>query len=319
MSEEPARIEHFPDELFFSLFSFTHPKDLLRGWLNLNSRLNAILRSIPISIEIKNNEDLDNNLLDLQHFASQVISLKDTRLIPRTQVDVRSLTNIQYLYLMHCSNKQLEDIHPSNQPHLTRFYSLSSSLSVYERILFGEDRFSNLISFGAPKGATIQLLNLTNSINRTLRYFHLYSASNETICQFLHYLPNLISLHINYFYASHSTSTRLSTKSCIERLTIKHILSSISDFNELLLSDQFPSLTQLSVVLDACEFDQLAHVLTKLLYLKHIDVKIKTYPKNLDLDRIRRQSPWFQTLDYSYQKGEQKNLPVLLIKKSLDY
>lgn len=317
MSEKLSRIEHFPDELFFSLFSFIHPKDLLCGWLNLNSRFDAILRSIPISIEIRTNEDLNNNLLYLQHFASQVISLQDTRLIPQTPVDVRSLTNIQYLCLMHCSNEQLKDIHPSNQPHLTRFYSLSSSLSVYERILFEEDCFSNLISFGAPKGATIQLLNRTNPINRALRYLHLYSTSNETICQFLQYLPNLISLRINYFYASHSTSTRPSTKSCIERLTIKHILSSQSDFNELLLSNQFPRLTQLSVVLNACEFDQLAHVLTKFLYLKHINVKIKTYPKNLDLDRIRCQSIWFRTLDYSYLKDEQNDRPVLLIKKTL--
>jgi hypothetical protein len=48
-------------------------------------------------------------------------------------------------------------------------------------------------------------------------------------------------------------------------LTIKHILSSQSNFDELLLSDQFPNLTQLRVVLDACNFGQLAWVLTKLL------------------------------------------------------
>ena len=239
--------------------------------------------------------------------------------MPQTRIDVRSLTNIQCLYLMHCSKDQLEEIHPSNQRHLTRFYSLSSSWSVYERILFGEERFSNLISVGYPKGAAIQLLNLTNPINRTLRYLHLYSASNQTICHFLQYLPNLISLHINYLYASDSSSMTSSTKSRIDRLIIKHILSSQPDLNELLLSEQFSNLAQLSVVLDACHFDQLGLVLSKLLYLKRIDVEIKNYSKNLDLDRIRRLSPWFQTLDYSYLRDEQKNLPNLLIKRSLDY
>ena len=320
MSEKLTRIEDIPDELFFSIFSFTHPKDLLQGWFNLNSRLNAILHSIPISIEIQNNQDLNDNLLYLQHFASQIIYLKDTRLMPSSRIDVRSLSHIQYLYLMHCSKDQIEHIHPLNQPYLTRFYSLSSSWSVYERILFGEERFSHLISFGSPKGAAIQLLNQTNPINRTVRYLHLYSASNQTINQFLQYLPNLISLHINYLYANDSSSSMTSsTKSCIDRLTIQHILSSQSDFNDLLLSDQFPNLTQLSVMFNEGDFDQLAHVLTKLLYLKHINVKIKTYPKNLHLDPIRRLSPWFQTLDHGYLNDEQKDLPILLIKKSFNF
>ena len=57
MSPKLTRIEDLPDALFFNLFFFTRPKDLLQGWFNLNSRLNVILRSIPISIEITNNED----------------------------------------------------------------------------------------------------------------------------------------------------------------------------------------------------------------------------------------------------------------------
>jgi hypothetical protein len=319
MSDQPTRIEDLSDELFFDIFSFIHPKDLLQGWYNLNSHINAILRSIPISIEIKNNEDFDNNRLYIEHFCSQIICLKDGRLMPKTAIDVRSLINIQYLYLMHCSKDQLEHIHPNNQPHLTQFFSLSSSWSLYERILFGKEHFSNLLSIGCPKGAGIQLLNITNPINRTLRHLHLYSASNETIYKFLQYIPNMISLNINYLYANNSSlSITSSTKSRVNRLTIKHILSSQSDFDELILSGQFPNLTQLRVVLNACNFDQLAHVLRKLLYLQHLDLKIKAYSKGFGLDRIRRLSSWFQTLDYGYFVDEQRYIPVLLIKKSLN-
>jgi hypothetical protein len=126
MSDKSTRIEDLSNELFFGIFSFIHPKDLLQGWYNLNSHINAILRSIPISIEIKNNEDFDNNRPYIEHFCSQITYLrdgiKDGRLMPKTAIDVRSLTNIQYLYLMHCSKDQLEHIQPTNQPYLTQFF-----------------------------------------------------------------------------------------------------------------------------------------------------------------------------------------------------
>jgi len=307
------QIEHLPNELFLALFSFIRPKDLLQGWYHLNSHINAILRSASISIEINNNDDFDNNLPYLQHFCSQIIYLRDNRLMPRSRLDLRSFTNIRYLYLAYCSKDQWEHLHPRNQPNLTRFFSLSPSSSVYERILFGEERFSNLISVGYPRGATIQLLHLPKSINRTLRHLHLYSASNDIISRLVEHFPHIISLSIEYFYSSNasSLSTTTSNVSC---LTIKHMLSSQMDFDELLSSEQFAHLTKLRVAFNTCNFDQLAQTLTKLPCLRLLHLKIRTYPINVDVDTIRLQSPWFLTLYYGFLLNDKKIDRILIVK-----
>ena len=104
MNDKPMRIEDLPDELFLYIFSFIRPKDLLQGWYNLNYHINSILRSVSISIEIKNNDDFNDSLPFLQHFSSQITYLKDDRFFPNTQINVRPLINIRSLYLIQCSS-----------------------------------------------------------------------------------------------------------------------------------------------------------------------------------------------------------------------
>ena len=65
MSTKIMQIEELPSELFIHIFSFIHPKDLLHGWTKLNTRINSILRSTSISIEINNDEDLKTDLPSL--------------------------------------------------------------------------------------------------------------------------------------------------------------------------------------------------------------------------------------------------------------
>ena len=54
---QTSQIEIFPDELFLELFSYIHPKDLFYSWNGLNRRINAILRSVSISLDFIENTD----------------------------------------------------------------------------------------------------------------------------------------------------------------------------------------------------------------------------------------------------------------------
>jgi hypothetical protein len=321
MTDEPTRLEDLSDELFLYIFSFIRPKDLLEGWCNLNYRINAVLRSVPISIEVKNDDDYNDSLPSLQYFSSQIIYLKDERFLPDTQIDIRPLKNIRSLYLIQYSNDQYKYIHPDNQPRLTRFFSSSVPWSFYERILFGQTRFPHLISIGCPRGASILLLNVPRSVNRTICHLHLHSASNEILYKFVEYLPNIISLTIDYFYPNSSSSTTLMTNSNIRYLTIVHSLSSQSHFDQLLLSLGYSKLIHLRVAFDTCDFEQLANILTKLSSIRRFDLRVDTFPAEVDLTSIRLMSPWFLTLDYKYiiEKSKSKRvLSINIVNKQLD-
>ncbi|CAF4267588.1 unnamed protein product [Rotaria sp. Silwood2] len=316
------QIENLPDELFVYIFWFIRPKDLFQGWYNLNYHINSILRSIPISIEIKKNDDFNDCLPSLQHFYSQIAYLKDERYFPKPEIDVRQLTNIRSLYLNQCSNEQYKHIHPNNQPHLTRFFSLSVPWSFYEQILFGQTRFSHLTSIGFVRGASILLMKLPYSINTTIRHLHLHSATYEIISKFLQYLPYIISLTIDYLYTNSSSSIIPITNSYIRHLTLIHSLSSQSHFEELLVFLGNSNLTEVRVTFDTCEFDKLACILTKLSCMEKFNLKVKTYPSDLDLTIIRLMSPWFLTLNYAYVIEQYELKRILLIKttrKQLDY
>jgi hypothetical protein len=141
MKNNSMIIEDLPDELLLYIFCFLRPKDLLHGWYNLNYHINAIVRSVHIHITIKDNDDFNDSISYFKHFSPQITHLKDERFFPNIQVDLRSLTNIQFLYLTQCSKEQYQQIAPDNQPHLTHCFLLSVLCQFYERILFGQDVF----------------------------------------------------------------------------------------------------------------------------------------------------------------------------------
>jgi hypothetical protein len=315
MKNGRIQIEDLPDELFLYIFSFIRPSDLLGGWYNLNSHINSVLRSVPISIKIVTNDDFNDSLSFVEHFYSQIYYLKDERLFPNIEIDVRRLINIRSLYLNQCSNDQFKDIHRDNHPHLTRFFSSSVPWSFYEQILFGQKRFPYLTSVGYLRGGSILLLlNVKYPINVTIRHLHFHSASNETLAKFLQYFGNIISLTIDYFYGNNSSSSTSFNKCYIRRLTIRNTLSSQSHLAELLKSIGYSNLTHLRVSFDTCDFEQLAQLVRNLSFIKQFDVKVKTYPSDLDLISIRLMSCYFSSLNFEYIIDKHNQKRILSIK-----
>ena len=315
MNDKPFVIEDLPDELFLFIFSFIEAEDLVEGWYNLNNHINSILRSVSISIQIKDNDDYNNSLRFLEHFSSQITYIKDDRFFPNPPIDVRPLINIRSLYLIQCSNDQYNYINPESHPHLTRFFSLSIPWSFYERILFGQRRFSYLRSIGYPRGGSILLLNNSYYINRTIRHLHLHSSSNEILSKFLQYFPFIISLTIDYFFPNNSsTSISSFTNSFVRRLIIVYPLSSQLDFEELLLSFEYSNLTHVHVSFNTCDFEHLARLITKLSCMKQFHLRVNTFPEDLNLISTRLMNRWFTSLNCEHIIEQQKRKRVLIIK-----
>lgn len=321
MNEEATRFEDLCTELILYIFSFIEIKDLYQGWSNLNNRINSILRLVHISIEIKSDDDYNDILPSLQYFSSEIIYFKDERFLPSNEFDIRLLRNIRSLYLFHYSINQYKYIHENNYPRLTNFFSLSMPWSFYEEILFGKIRFTNLKSIGCPRGASILLLNILNPINLTIKYLYLHSTSNEMLYYFLKYLANIISLKIDYFYSNNSSSIISLKNSNILHLTIVNSLSSQFHFHQLILSFQFSNLIYLKISFNTCDFQQLSNIITKLSSMKIFNLKVNTYPQDIDLISIRLINPWFLSLNYQYiidQNQEKKILFINTTNKQID-
>lgn len=303
-------IEELPSELLIHIFSYIHPKDLLRGWTNLNTRINSILHLTLISIEINTNDDFTTNLPSLEYFSSQIVYLKDQRPSPDDEINIGSFRNLRSLYLMNCSNKQSEDINPRNHPDLTRCYCPFVPWSFFERILFDYPRFLHLKSIGCPRGGSIFLLNSKPSPNPTIRHLHVKSASSETMIEFVQYLPRLVSLTIDLLYKDSSTSVRTSNHCSIRYLTIGYAYLSSTVLDQFLSSIEYTKLTELRLTFEMCHFEQLADILRRIPSLKRFQLRVRTIPCDFDLITVRLLIPWFLSLDYEniLDEGEEKRI-----------
>ena len=304
------RIEELPSELLIYIFSFIRPQDLLQGWTKLNTHINSILRSTFISIRINDDEDWKNNFPALQYFSSQIVYLKDERLSPKNEIDLRSFENIRSIYLTDYSSKQCENINPQNHPYLTHCYCSPLSWSFYQRILFAQDRFLHLESIGCPRGGSILLLNSNPSPNPTIRHFRLTSASSEIISRFVRYLPHVISLNIDCLYNDTSTSVTPLNNRMIRHLTIGYTCLSCTDFDRFLSCIGYDNLIEVRLSFHTCHFEQLADILPKMSSLKRFQLRVYKIPSIFDLISNRLLSPWFTSLDYEdiIHNGQQQRI-----------
>lgn len=114
---QTSQIEIFPDELFLELFSYIHPKDLFYSWNGLNRRINAILRSVSISLDFI--ENTDENYEIIKYFSRQIVYIHLR--IPLNLIDFEEFSNLRSLIIdTELTAEQIKSIHPSSLPNLRR-------------------------------------------------------------------------------------------------------------------------------------------------------------------------------------------------------
>ena len=201
-------MEILPDELWFEVFVYTSSNNLYCAWRNLNARINAILRSIPIRIHITNKSNDHIHIENmLATFPLQILHAKDERVgttptLLSQSDDLLSLVNIRSLYLAQCSQEQLRQL--TNLRQLTRLSLPCNCFSAtfLKEFVFGkkEEGFSQLQSIGRILCDDYNIREKCSSLtlNTTIRHIYLVVPSCSSTVNFIDYLPELNLITVDY-------------------------------------------------------------------------------------------------------------------------
>jgi hypothetical protein len=86
------------------------------------------------------------------------------------------------------------------------------------------------------------------------------------------------------------------------------------DQKDLTLMTFAPRVYRLQIDFDGhCDFFKLARILQRCLILEWIQIKVKYYPKDLDLSSIRQLSPFFTALNFG-DVNKETGKPLIVAK-----
>jgi hypothetical protein len=327
-----SHIELLPNELWLRVFAYTPLRDLYYAWQNLNSHIDAILRSayIGIYIENKNDENISYKNM-MMHFSSQIVHIKDERLNTAlssqiSPIDLLSFVNFRSLYLARCSQDQFEQL--LNLHQLTRL-SLPCDYvgqSFFERFVIGknkEERFPQLRSIGRIMCFDVDKQQSSFTVNRKIQHVHLVILSSNSTANFLQYLPELSLITVDYLGNHRVFSSSCFIMAKIRRqnnddfskiFSQKDVSLKHDDQNKSQLRAIAKHISQLEIDFHGhCNFTELAYMLQQCPILEKVRIRIKYYPNNLDLASIRHLNPFFATLTFG-DVHKDTNKPVIITK-----
>jgi hypothetical protein len=310
-------IEILPDELWFEVFVYTSSNDLYFAWRNLNSRINAIIRSIPIRIHItsKSNDHIHIKNM-LRNFPLQILHVKDERVgttssLLSESVDLLSLVNIRSLYLAKCSQEQLKQL--INLGQLTRLSLPCNccSATFLKQFVFDkkEEGLSQLQSIGRILcDDNIREKSSFSTVNTTIRHIYLVVPSCSSTVNFIDYLPELNSITVDYLGNEQNFPTscliwakihRQRSNGLDNRCSTTDSSSQPIDQKSFLFNTFAPCVYSLKIDFNGhCDFVKLARILQRCKVLQWLQITIKYYSERLDLASTRQLSPFFASLTF---------------------
>jgi hypothetical protein len=242
-------------------------------------------------------------------------------------VDLLSLANIRSLSLAHCSQEQFKQL--VNQRQLTRL-SLpcdDSSWDFLERFVLGnegEERFPQLHSIGRIWCGYTNFKGSSSKIfNTMIRHIHLVVPTCRSSVNFIQDLPELSLITVDYLGSEVGFSSSCFISAKIRRQGeggLKNISpkkdppSQSMDEKNMPLVTIAPRVYRLRInFLGQCDFVGLARILQRCSILERVQIRIKYYPKELDLVSIRQLSPFFLGLTFGDVHKATGN-PVIVAK-----
>jgi hypothetical protein len=115
-----SRFELMPDEILLEIFEYIPLIDLFNGFVNLNFRLNFLLRDVRLGVFIHQHEQTNKYLLNaLYYFSKQILYIHVDR-YPLLNLDI--FTNIRSLTIYVPTSIQLLSINADLMPHLSRLW-----------------------------------------------------------------------------------------------------------------------------------------------------------------------------------------------------
>ncbi|CAF4914343.1 unnamed protein product [Rotaria sp. Silwood1] len=307
ISHEISKLELFPDELFLELFSFIHPIDLYRGFINLNSRLNNILNDIRICIHIINDDQCEDYQACLNHFAYQIIYLAIDCHWSRLsyKISLQQFVNLRSLYLPMPTDQQSLEITSNNLPFLT---NLTVNENTFKSILFDSNLFTHLITLCVPRIYS-SISNQIESVQSCLTLHSLYLGSCTIIdvLTILPYLPNLNYLDIvllpnnqtiHQSNVKHDNISHLKVKLRKLDPDLEILLKSMSNLHQLefLWNEAYTGIWYSGI--NSFNFEKFSDILEKnSVSLKRVDIDIHISRCDDDIDYIHHVNlQWFSSL-----------------------
>ncbi|CAF1498993.1 unnamed protein product [Adineta steineri] len=244
-------------------------------------------------------------------------------------VDLLPLVNLRSLYLAQCSEEQFKQL--INMRQLTRLSLPCNSYSstFLGRFVLGkeEERFPHLQSIDRIwcDYTSFEKFSAT-TMNTKIRHIHIVVPSCSSPANFIQRLPELNSITVDYLGSEIEfpsscfilAKLRPQRNDGLSKVSLKKDSSSKPiDQNNLLLITFAPYVYSLEIDFNGhCDFVKLARILQHCSNLERIQIRVKYYPKGLDLDSIRQLNPFFVNFTFGDVHKETGN-PVIMTKWSL--
>ena len=324
-----TNIERLPDELWLEIFSYVSYLDLFRCFIDLNERINAIVRSKRIRLKFRNHQSYEKKKFLIKALPEYIIGICIDYY--NQDIDLSPLKNLLSLHIGHPTDKQLILIQSNYFKYLNQLNIVVCSTNFQlGNFLFNDKQLNYLTTCWLP---TLDLYFQDKQNYKpclTLRSLRLNYCHTNTFFKVLHFLPNLTSFESTLI--SIGDQDYLPSIEHFNLIRLKISLRANVPFNDLkcmILS--VPSLEQfyLNIVKPDMLEDKLDLVLlaslleNQLLNLKKCQIKLNLFSTNLkiNLNDLKNISPLFTEINV--HQSETHNAPLstwyqnLLSKKNL--
>ncbi|CAF1163755.1 unnamed protein product [Rotaria sp. Silwood1] len=304
-----SRFELMPDELIIEIFQYIFLMDLFNGFVNLNFRLNFLLRYVHLGVYLHQNEDINKSLLNaLYYFSKQIIYI---HINYNPLLDLKYFSNLRSLTIYLPTKNQLLSINSHLMPNLSRLWLgiiNQKDQKIIFNILFGYEQFSKLYF------CNLFDINLYDNMYplktcKNIRTLLITNCTTKDFVILLSLLPNLYQLEIRISDVL-STSSHNLTNYYHEKLRILKIEFSqkVSQLNIVNFLVSFvPYVQRCTLLLDnLLKIRDYAHLQNILIgnfvelreFICSIDYYCQLSSNQMipKFDRLRSKLPFFQTM-----------------------
>lgn len=298
-------IERLPDELWLEIFSYVPYLDLFRCFTGLNQRINAILLSKRIKIQLKNNAYYIKSRILMETLSEHIIGLCIK--YSNQDINIYPFKNLLSLHICYLTIKQFEAIQSNYFEYLNQLNIVVCTTDFpLGNFLFSSNRLNSLTACWFPSLDSYFQDNIIYQSCLTLRSLRLNYSNIKTFFILLHLLPNLI--HFESALISISESKPFPLIEHLNLLRLKISLRANVSFNDLqTILLRVPCLEQFYLNINRSDiFEEkynlvlLASLLeTRLLNMKKCDIKINLFSNNLkiNLEDLKNISPLYNQVN----------------------